>query len=283
MDYTGLTEEEIEAIAARDSLILSTEREIKAALFRIVRNLVLGAGILRKISKSELSAAQGLFATSIFSILSGNAAKASAAAMKPAVKPLINIVGGDAIIKKSFQARQIQVVEKTFQFERYGRKLSDRIWNSADMDAIKKILNDGVGKDAKLVAKQLETYIKDGAATLTKKYPEMMKRMGGRIPGNMAYESLRLARTELSTVYHDSVIEAARNNPAVIGVRWRLANTHPERDVCDDYAHHDEGLGIGVFPVDAVPDVPHPNCLCYQVAVTRRMIDREEILKVDAA
>jgi hypothetical protein len=37
-------------------------------------------------------------------------------------------------------------------------------------------------------------------------------------------------------------------------------------DVCDDYAKHDEGLGLGVYPVDKLP-MPHPQCLCRQEQV----------------
>ena len=37
-------------------------------------------------------------------------------------------------------------------------------------------------------------------------------------------------------------------------------------DECDEYAEHDEGLGLGNFKPEEIP-VPHPQCLCAQWAV----------------
>ncbi len=81
-----------------------------------------------------------------------------------------------------------------------------------------------------------------------------------------------ITRTEMSDAYHRSVIESTKNNPLVIGYRWTLSRSHKIRDICDDLAHKDHGLGLpGIFPKDKVPHIKslasHPQCLCYIVPV----------------
>jgi len=82
-----------------------------------------------------------------------------------------------------------------------------------------------------------------------------------------------IARTEMSDAYHRSVIESTKNNPLIVGYRWTLSRSHKIRDICDDLAHKDHGLGLpGVFPKDKVPLTQslasHPQCLCYIVPVS---------------
>jgi len=82
-----------------------------------------------------------------------------------------------------------------------------------------------------------------------------------------------IARTEMSNAYYRSVIESTKNNPFVVGYRWKLSRSHRIRDICDDLAHRDHGLGLpGVFPKDRVPLIQslasHPQCLCYIEPVT---------------
>lgn len=43
-------------------------------------------------------------------------------------------------------------------------------------------------------------------------------------------------------------------------------------DECDDYATHDEGLGIGNFLPENLP-LFHPNCLCVQLAVIPQSLE----------
>ena len=62
-------------------------------------------------------------------------------------------------------------------------------------------------------------------------------------------------------------------NPFVTAMHWDLSNAHDERQVipfgpdeCNEYAEHDEGLGMGNFKPDELP-CHHPQCLCVQWAV----------------
>lgn len=99
---------------------------------------------------------------------------------------------------------------------------------------------------------------------------------GGRpipVTYQVEYNSLRLARTAINHAYWGANKAAAKLNPLCGGMRWILSDEHFTRqvqkwgpDICDDYAKHDEGLGVGVFPVDSLP-LPHPQCLCRQEQV----------------
>jgi hypothetical protein len=76
-----------------------------------------------------------------------------------------------------------------------------------------------------------------------------------------------IARTEMSNAYYLSIIKSTEKNPLVVGYRWKLSRSHRIRDICDDLAHKDHGLGLpGVFPKDRVPMIQslasHPQCLC---------------------
>lgn len=78
-------------------------------------------------------------------------------------------------------------------------------------------------------------------------------------PGGVSYAAKRLARTEINNAFHAQAIRDAQENPIVTHMRWHLSETHKSYpgDPCEDYALQ------GLFPKDAVPDKPHPNCRCF--------------------
>jgi hypothetical protein len=92
----------------------------------------------------------------------------------------------------------------------------------------------------------------------------MMKRMKGRVPKDISYEALRLARTETTAAFGEGTIAAARVTPSYKGMKWILSKAHPLEDICDTLAEADGwGLGAGVYPPGEEPMYPaHPNCLC---------------------
>jgi hypothetical protein len=121
--------------------------------------------------------------------------------------------------------------------------------------------------DAKRVARILQRYVREGKQTLAKDYPNMMKRMGSRIPEDMCYEALRLARTEMTAAFGEGTVSAARVSPSYIGMKWVLSHSHPVVDICDTLAEHDEGLGRGVYSPGNEPPYPaHPSCMCALVS-----------------
>lgn len=159
--------------------------------------------------------------------------------------------------------RQRAVAAAYARTHKDGLHLSDRIWNTAESsrDAMRAIVTAGIGEDAVKVARALETYVKQGATVTAAHFPGMMKRMGSRVPENIDYNALRLARTELTAAYSEATIGAAKASPAIKKVRWVLSNTHPRTDICDAYASG--GDGHGVYDAKDCPLSPaHPNCLC---------------------
>ncbi len=166
-----------------------------------------------------------------------------------------------------------------------GFNLSDRIWRIQEytQKGILDITIQGImsGTSAVDLTKQLEGFLlKRGPAWTT----GIKRSVTGR--GTVAYNALRLARTEINQAYHWAQKEMAKENPLLIGQKWNLSNTHPTDwppsaaymgypEICDYRANHDHhGLGEGVFPPgEAPPD--HPNGLCYLTDVWKPV---EEIL-----
>lgn len=95
--------------------------------------------------------------------------------------------------------------------------------------------------------------------------------------GGVSYAAKRLARTEINNAFHATNTSWYDRSPFVEGVKWELSGSHPDIGcLCEEYesANHD-GLGAGVFKPENVPSKPHPNCLCFTVAITP---SREEFL-----
>jgi len=170
-------------------------------------------------------------------------------------------------VQRGFGDVNTAAVEAIWARTKNGMRLSDRIWQTSDnaRESIRTIILDGVarGRDCVEVARDLEQYVKHGAATMAGDYPGMMARMGKRVPKDVCYEALRLARSEMSMAFMEGTYAAGRVNPAYKGVRWLLSSSHPVPDQCDDLASADlYGLGPGGYPAGDEPPYPHPNCLC---------------------
>lgn len=175
-------------------------------------------------------------------------------------------------IREVFAQVNRQAVEAIWARSRDGLRLSDRIWQKGETarNAIRDIIQDAVatGQDAVKTARLLEQYVRTDARTLAKNYPNMMKRMAGRIPGDLSYEALRLARTETTAAFGEGTVAAAQVSPSYRGMKWVLSKAHPAPDICDLLAAADSGLGPGVYPPGEEPMYPaHPNELCTLVPV----------------
>lgn len=175
-------------------------------------------------------------------------------------------------LRTMFATVNRQAVEACWARTKKGLFLSDRIWRQGEnlRGTMRDIIQEAVatGQDAVKTARMLQRYVRQGAQTLARDYPNMMKRMAGRIPGDLCYEALRLARTEMTAAFGEGTVAAARVSPSYIGMKWVLSKSHPLTDICDDLAAHDEGLGRGVYsPGDEPPLPAHPNCICTLVPV----------------
>lgn len=175
-------------------------------------------------------------------------------------------------VRRSFFRVNERAVEAVWARTHNGLHLSDRIWrhDKKYRMAMSEIIQDGIsaGEDPAVTARQLEKYVRRGKKTLAVDYPEMMDRMGSRIPQDISYEALRLVRTETAAAFGEGTIAAARVSPSYIGMKWVLSGSHPVPDICDDLANADHGLGKGVWPPGQEPMMPaHPNCLCVLISV----------------
>ncbi|MEG2857202.1 MAG: hypothetical protein RR994_01115, partial [Clostridia bacterium] len=163
-----------------------------------------------------------------------------------------------------------------------NKSLSKRIWAQTGrlQGGIDDVIQQGIAqkKSAVQIAKELEKYINpDARETLKERQSRQEGSLGemlGHAPlpfgGNTEYNCLRLARTSVNHAYFLSMKNSAKLNPFCEAIHWELSGQHFARqvapfgvDICDEYATHDEGLGVGNWPVDATP-LPHAQCLCSQ-------------------
>jgi hypothetical protein len=187
-------------------------------------------------------------------------------------------------VGRLFAGVNIQAVEACWARTKKGLYLSDRIWRQGENfnSTIRNIIQEAVaaGQDAVTTARMLEQYVRQGKTTLAINYPEMIKRMAGRVPGDISYEALRLARTEMTAAIGEGTISAAQVSPSYLGMKWVLSGSHPMTDICDELANHDEGLGKGVYAPGNEPPYPaHPNCLCILIPVHEKPKDFVQKLK----
>lgn len=166
-----------------------------------------------------------------------------------------------------------------------GRMLSRRIWSATGRleGDIAEIIQQGVAQkmDPLTLAQHLEAYVNPKAAcpvSWHKLYPDIP------FDRSVDYNALRLARTSINHAYWAADKVSAAKNPLCRGLKWHLSDSHYERqvavngkDVCDEYAAHDEGLGLGVYPVERIP-FPHPQCLCYRTEVLPDLEEAAEML-----
>ncbi len=196
----------------------------------------------------------------------------------------INKITATNVSKIYFRVNE-KAVEATWSRTQDGLYLSDRIWSKSKKyrqnmtDIIQAAVAEG--QDCTKTAKALEQYVLKEKKTLASEYPNMMDRIGNRVPRNVSYEALRLARSEMTAAYGEATLSAAKVSPSCSGVKYILSASHPKPDICDDITGTDRyGLGIGVYPIDEAPLYPfHPNCLCIVTTVNERPEDFVQRLK----
>lgn len=143
-----------------------------------------------------------------------------------------------------------------------GYRLSDRVWRA------------GRGYRG-WITRDIREAIRNGDGPLT--LAKRLERYFGGTDSQAAYAARRLARTELARVHHYATRALMQSGiPGGRGVRWNLSLSHPQVDICDDYATDDDhDLGAGIYPAADCPEIPHPQCLCYLTPVMR---SRAEVL-----
>lgn len=90
------------------------------------------------------------------------------------------------------------------------------------------------------------------------------------VSGGVSYAANRLARTEINNAYHAASYDRYMKSPIVQEIEWLLSASHPEDDICNDYAAQSP------FKKNAVPAKPHPFCYCY---IVPKLPSEEEFLE----
>lgn len=141
-------------------------------------------------------------------------------------------------LRTMFATVNRQAVEACWARTKKGLFLSDRIWQQGEKfrNTMRDIIQEAVatGQDAVKTARMLQQYVRQGKSTLAANYPNMMERMAGRVPGDISYEALRLARTEMTAAFGEGTLAAARATPSYIGMKYVLSHSHPMPDICDN-------------------------------------------------
>jgi hypothetical protein len=184
--------------------------------------------------------------------------------------------------------RQIDEVLNAAQSRIYGDgfNLSQRIWNleQDSFEGIRRTVMGGISeqKSAWELAQDIEQYLGAGQDcprwTVTRLYgltksdiasgnrTGLLKGAACTPERGIAYNALRLARTEITYASNSATKAIHERSPWVEGVKVNLSPAHPEPDICDDYAQG--GNGKGVYAVGDVMYPPyHPHCLCFVTAV----------------
>lgn len=299
-DLSGLPEELQgfirTALQGRRKALLTAEAEIKAALQESIDRIRerLGkrgvfTGITQELAE-HIAEEKVFFASELERITQEGLTRAAYAGLfvgeqtkqyykeKGLLK--FRMIEKDALREAEIIAESILHKQRIFKHKEFV--LSDRIWDISDnnYDKIQEIISSGINTDCVEVAKALQQYVKEGAKTFAENYPNMYERMGGRVPKNLNYEALRLARNELSEVYWQATIEGFKENPAVTAVKWLLSNNRLPgyHDICDTMAYANaHGLGAGIYPVDDAPEKPHICCLCTLAPVIAQDIKRGDV------
>lgn len=182
---------------------------------------------------------------------------------------------------------QIKILTDTAAEYLYGDglNLSDRIWNldNETRNQMNQIILQAVtnGTSAWDLAKEMEALL--GANqdcprwTSTRLYKTSKKDIAagdlrGLVSGDacdgqgVAYNALRLARTELQKIHALATDKVLMNSPWVEQEQVNLSKGHAEQDICDQIISEGE-KGEGIYPVGTINLPLHPNCLCYKTAV----------------
>jgi len=166
-----------------------------------------------------------------------------------------------------------------------GLNLSMRIWSMDrdTRDGINAVIMNGVANGASAwdLAEQLEQFLGAGRDcprwTSTRLYGRTKSEiaagdLGGLLSGDecdgsgVAYNALRLARTELQKIHALATDRVLAMQPWVELEQCNLSPAHPEPDECDDVVNGGE-KNDGRYPVGTIEYPLHPNCLCYKTAV----------------
>lgn len=166
-------------------------------------------------------------------------------------------------IKGAYAHVPTEVVQSIYSGKIYegNWSLSQAIWGNDQkiLDDIQKIVAKGTAENLSAydIAKDLERYVNPSARKdwkWSKVYPGTNKVVD--------YNAQRLARTMVSHAYQQSVIQTAKDNPYIDGIKWLSSGTERMCDLC---AERDGKI----YSPEDIP-LDHPNGMCsYAPVITK--------------
>lgn len=153
------------------------------------------------------------------------------------------------VLKKSLEQTARRNIENTVMREINGTMpLSKQVYRTEALakDLINRRIASGVasGSSADKIARTVKDLIKPS------------------VSGGVSYAANRLARTEINNAFHAQSVQSMKDRPWVSQAKWNLSKSHkPSGCMCERYAK------VGEYPVNAVPNKPHPQCFCFITSV----------------
>lgn len=200
--------------------------------------------------------------------------------------PVTERAFGEQVSPQIFNTRIQQIVRQVGARSMPDRvQLSGRIWrlDFQTRRQIDRVLADALanGRSAWETAQQLEQSLSFGAecprwtSTRLKDLSKADIAAGdatGLLTGTdcdgkgVAYNALRLARTEIAAAYARTTDTLLARVPWVVGEQILTSPEHGKTDICDDVASGGEN-GDGVYAVGTITLPLHSQCMCIKVGV----------------
>lgn len=214
---------------------------------------------------SETVTEQSLRATLKGIELSTGAGIGSARAIAHATLGNVLAAGSINAMYSSINQRAVLAFSTRRRFD--GLRLSDRVWRigSQYRGELGRAVEHGIarGLDSRKLAREIQQHLNPEVAA-----PHSASvRARLKLSRDVSYQSMRLARTEMSNAFREGTVLGHRATPSYEGSIWEISGSHPVLDECDDLAVGENGRGF--YAAGNEPFAPHPNCLCVLSPVHR--------------
>jgi intein/homing endonuclease len=247
-DEVAAVIKELEANGRGTGLTAASKRELEKALRKTAKDLTSGIepGIINTIQEQTdlLSESHIKFIQDGLS-LSGMAT---------------DVISGE-VIASMYSGLNQTLIETTYNrlFNGYTFKYRLSLLRSNWAADVDNVIVSGFmqNRDVIDIAVDLQKYARGGKAGLVRRYGKLergTKTFMKRIPKNLDYRALRLARSELYISLQDAAKLQGRLNPAVRKYNWNLTAGSEHICICPDLA------ADSPYVYNEVPNYPHSNC-----------------------
>jgi len=139
------------------------------------------------------------------------------------------------------------------------------------LKTVQNILEVGIknGQSAEEIASAIDNYLLDDKRKVwvspfqyyRDRWGYKVKKVPKGIPaGSVSFNSLRIARSEINNTWRQATVEIHKNKAWLKGYDWLLSASHPQPDICDEWA------AKGPYSAKDLPP-GHPFCMCDVVPV----------------